>query len=83
MYCPGPSTNVTGSLIDTFYSDRTKRIRDAKAEAQKEIEEYRKQKEDEFKKFEAEVFMALQWLLDLGVARNHCSRNELTLSCLL
>ncbi|PYH42214.1 uncharacterized protein BP01DRAFT_359666 [Aspergillus saccharolyticus JOP 1030-1] len=33
---------------------RTKRIRDAKAEAQKEIEEYRKQKEDEFKKFEAE-----------------------------
>ncbi|KAJ5605146.1 hypothetical protein N7510_010300 [Penicillium lagena] len=33
---------------------RTKRIRDAKAEAQKEIEEYRKQKEDEFKKFETE-----------------------------
>ncbi|KAJ5096319.1 hypothetical protein NUU61_005675 [Penicillium alfredii] len=35
-------------------TDRTKRIRDAKSEAQKEIEEYRKQKEDEFKKFEAE-----------------------------
>ncbi|KAJ5782121.1 hypothetical protein N7457_003895 [Penicillium paradoxum] len=34
--------------------DRTKRIRDAKAEAQKEIEEYKKQKEDEYKKFEAE-----------------------------
>ncbi|PLB37683.1 uncharacterized protein BDW47DRAFT_106616 [Aspergillus candidus] len=33
---------------------RTKRIRDAKAEAQKEIEEYKSQKEDEFKKFEAE-----------------------------
>ncbi|KAL3469443.1 H+-ATPase G subunit-domain-containing protein [Aspergillus californicus] len=33
---------------------RTKRIRDAKSEAQKEIEEYRKQKEEEFKKFEAE-----------------------------
>ncbi|PYI32821.1 vacuolar ATP synthase subunit G [Aspergillus indologenus CBS 114.80] len=47
-------TNVHSSLIDTFCSDRTKRIRDAKAEAQKEIEEYRKQKEDEFKKFEAE-----------------------------
>lgn len=35
--------------------DRTKRIRDAKAEAQKEIDEYRQQKEEEFKKFEAEV----------------------------
>ncbi|GFF48418.1 conserved hypothetical protein [Aspergillus udagawae] len=33
---------------------RTKRIRDAKAEAQKEIDEYRQQKEEEFKKFEAE-----------------------------
>lgn len=30
-------------------------MKDAKAEAQKEIEEYRKQKEEEFKKFEAEV----------------------------
>ena len=35
--------------------DRTKRIKDAKSEAHKEIEEYRQQKEDEFKKFEAEV----------------------------
>jgi V-type H+-transporting ATPase subunit G len=38
-----------------FLIDRTKRIRDAKAEAQKEIEEYRNQKEEEYKKFEAEV----------------------------
>lgn len=38
-----------------FYADRTKRIRDAKTEAQKEIDEYRQQKEGEFKKFEAEV----------------------------
>lgn len=30
-------------------------MKDAKAEAQKEIEDYRKQKEEEFKKFEAEV----------------------------
>lgn len=30
-------------------------MKDAKAEAQKEIEEYRKQKEEEFKKYEAEV----------------------------
>ncbi|THC98742.1 hypothetical protein EYZ11_001805 [Aspergillus tanneri] len=33
---------------------RTKRVRDAKSEAQKEIEEYRNQKEAEFRKFEAE-----------------------------
>lgn len=36
-------------------TDRTKRVRDAKTEAQKEIEEYRKKKEEEFKKFESEV----------------------------
>ena len=35
--------------------DRTKRIKDAKSEAHKEIEEYRQQKEEEFKKFEGEV----------------------------
>lgn len=35
--------------------DRTKRIKEAKAEAQKEIEEYRSGKEDEYKKFEGEV----------------------------
>ncbi|RVX72018.1 hypothetical protein B0A52_04616 [Exophiala mesophila] len=33
---------------------RTKRVKDAKTEAQKEIDEYRTKKEDEFKKFEAE-----------------------------
>ena len=36
-------------------SDRTKRVKDAKNEAQKEIEEYRKKKEEEYKKFESEV----------------------------
>ena len=35
--------------------DRTKRVKDARNEAQKEIEDYRKQKDDEFKKFEKEV----------------------------
>jgi V-type H+-transporting ATPase subunit G len=30
-------------------------VKDARAEAQKEIEEYKKKKEEEFKKFEAEV----------------------------
>ncbi|KAH0543026.1 hypothetical protein FGG08_002634 [Glutinoglossum americanum] len=34
--------------------DRTKRVKDARAEAQKEIEEYRKAKDEEFKKFEKE-----------------------------
>ena len=30
-------------------------MKDARSEAQKEIEDYRKQKEEEFKKFESEV----------------------------
>ncbi|KAI9798631.1 MAG: hypothetical protein M1825_005055 [Sarcosagium campestre] len=34
--------------------DRTKRVKDARSEAQKEIEDYRKEKDEEFKKFEAE-----------------------------
>jgi hypothetical protein len=42
-------------MINSGLTDRTKRIKDARTEAQKEIEEYRKQKEEEFKKFEAEV----------------------------
>ena len=36
-------------------SDRTKRVKDARSEAQKEIEEYKEQKENEFKEFEKEV----------------------------
>ena len=44
--------------------DRTKRIKDAKSEAHKEIEEYRQQKEEEFKKFEGEVRIhLLYWWL--------------------
>lgn len=35
--------------------DRTKRVKEARDEAKKEIDAYRKQKDDEFKKFEAEV----------------------------
>ncbi|KAJ4292744.1 hypothetical protein N0V90_009407 [Kalmusia sp. IMI 367209] len=34
--------------------DRTKRVKDARSEAQKEIEDYRKEKEAEFQKFEKE-----------------------------
>jgi V-type H+-transporting ATPase subunit G len=36
-------------------TDRTKRVKEARDEAKKEIDAYRKQKDDEFKKFEAEV----------------------------
>lgn len=39
----------------TIQTDRTKRVKEARDEAKKEIDAYRKQKDDEFKKFEAEV----------------------------
>ena len=55
MYDLIPRLACAYSLTCFFTADRTKRIRDAKSEAQKEIEEYRKQKEEEFQKFEAEV----------------------------
>ena len=35
--------------------DRTKRVKDARSEAQKEIEDYREQKENEFKDYEKQV----------------------------
>ncbi|KAL9137004.1 MAG: hypothetical protein Q9175_001788 [Cornicularia normoerica] len=35
-----------------YLPNRSKRVKDAKNEAQKEIEDYRKQKDDEFKEFE-------------------------------
>jgi V-type H+-transporting ATPase subunit G len=35
--------------------DRTRRVKEARDEAKKEIDAYRKQKDEEFKKFEAEV----------------------------
>lgn len=34
---------------------RTKKVKDAKSEAQKEIEDYKKQKDEEFKSYEDEV----------------------------
>jgi len=37
------------------YTDRTKRVKDARDEAKKEIDSYRKQKDEEFRKFESEV----------------------------
>lgn len=41
--------------ILTVDLDRTKRVKEARDEAKKEIDAYKKQKDDEFKKFEAEV----------------------------
>lgn len=41
--------------LNPLHTDRTKRVKDARSEAQKEIEEYRKQKDEEFKKYEKEV----------------------------
>jgi V-type H+-transporting ATPase subunit G len=38
-----------------FASDRVQRLKDARTEALKEIEEYKKAKEAEFKAFEASV----------------------------
>lgn len=39
----------------TTCSDRVQKLKDARAEASKEIEAYKKAKEDEFKAFEASV----------------------------
>lgn len=36
-------------------TDRTKRVKEARDESKKEIEVYKKSKDDEFKKFESEV----------------------------
>ena len=38
-----------------LFTDRLQRVKDAEKEANKEIEEYKSQKEAEFKKYEAEV----------------------------
>jgi len=46
---------LTSLVPSLTTADRTKRVKDARSEAQKEIEEYRKNKEEEFKKFEKEV----------------------------
>ncbi|KAK3723134.1 hypothetical protein LTR37_001857 [Vermiconidia calcicola] len=45
--------SIADNLADTFLAReyRTKRVKDARSEAQKEVEDYRKQKEDEYKQF--------------------------------
>lgn len=55
MYAYNSATSSCSSRL-TPAPDRSKRVKDARNEAQKEIEEYRKQKDDEFKDFEKKVF---------------------------
>ena len=44
-------------IVDFFRYDtvRTKRVKEARDEAKKEISDYKNKKEEEYKKFEAEV----------------------------
>ncbi len=49
------SSILVTSTSNSIPADRTKRVKDARSEAQKEIEEYRAKKEAEFKKLESEV----------------------------
>lgn len=54
---PGNVNDPSNPHVDTYLisEDRTKRVKDARSEAQKEIEEYKKEKEAEYQKFEKEV----------------------------
>jgi hypothetical protein len=59
--------------IATDKVDRTKRVKEARDEAKKEIDEYRKSKDEEFKKFEAEVCCLLSFQGSLyHVKIHHC-----------
>jgi len=51
--------------------DRTKRVKDAKSEAQKEIEDYRKQKEQEFQSYEKEVSYYAHGMYDMFQVLTH------------
>jgi V-type H+-transporting ATPase subunit G len=58
----------SGGLVyqGLIITDRTKRVREARDEAKKEIDAYKKAKDDEYKKFEAEV----SWPLCALIAAN-------------
>lgn len=49
------STHEVWHIRRLIITDRTKRVREARDEAKKEIDAYKKAKDDEYKKFEAEV----------------------------
>jgi hypothetical protein len=46
------------STAHPLTTDRVQKLKDARTEAAREIEEYKAQKEAEFKKFESDVSMA-------------------------
>lgn len=52
---PTPLPPLSEETVTPPLPDRTKKVREARDEAKKEIEAYRAKKEAEFKKFEAEV----------------------------
>lgn len=56
MYAKPPFNHIE---IHLTIEDRTKRVKDARSEAQKEIEDYKKEKEEEYQKFEKEVCVSL------------------------
>lgn len=61
-------------------TDRTKRVKDARSEAQKEIEDYRNQKEEEFKTYEQQVIHLHPTILPTAVSADirgqHTSGNK-------
>lgn len=50
-----PHTPVILIAEIVLYTDRVQRLKDARSEAEKEIEEYKRMKEEEFQAFEASV----------------------------
>jgi hypothetical protein len=50
-----PQNLVPACYVLIVFSDRTKRVKDARSEAQKEIDEYKSSKDKEFKSFEEKV----------------------------
>jgi hypothetical protein len=62
LLTPSQHENVPLSATHSLPShlthpDRTKRVKDARNEAQKEIDDYKKEKDNEYQKFESEVRM--------------------------
>jgi len=59
---PPPPPQCLPSKHTKLIVDRTQKVKDARSEAQKEIEEYKKQKENEFKEFESKVGLSASLL---------------------
>ena len=52
-------STLTKTKLTLHFADRTQRVKAARTEAQKEIDDYRKQKDQEFQEFEKKVFSPL------------------------